>query len=146
VHRRILVIALAAAALAGTASAAVHRPPAAAWSSQLTTANLVAGRSAVATYSVSSDDSFVMRVTLVELSPTLRIDRGKSTPFTIVGGKPTWTLRFAQPTPARHSLGIRIVFAAPKTVDRKRPFCLGLRQVASNGGVPDVVPIRRCAR
>jgi len=101
------------------------------------------GAQAAFTYSAHSADAFDLRVTLNPLPRGLRFVRAASSPFRLVGGRPTWARAF----PGRRTV-VRTVRIAVRVEPGVRPgtrLCLTLRQVATNGGAPDVVGLRACS-
>jgi hypothetical protein len=118
-------------------------PPPPDWSAQVRAAPLERGATALFTYRAGSGDAFDLRVTLRPLPRGLRFVRAGSSPSRLVGGRPTWTREF----PGRRAVvrSVRIAVRVQTGVAPGTRLCLTLRQVATNGGVPDVVPLRACS-
>ncbi|HWN22491.1 MAG TPA: hypothetical protein VNP93_10995 [Gaiellaceae bacterium] len=140
-----MLAVLAASALSALAAAppADRPPPPPDWSAQVRAAALERGAQAVFTYRASSADAFDLRVTLRPLPRGLRFVRAASSPFRLVGGRPTWAREF----PGRQTIvrSVRIAVRVEPGASPGTRLCLTLRQVASNGGAPDVVPLRACS-
>jgi hypothetical protein len=91
---------------------------------------------------IVSADGFDLEVQLDALPATLRLADG-STRHAHVGGRPAWKLRFAGRRP--ETKAFRVVLAVSPDATPGTRVCLRLRQVASNGGVRDVVELPVCA-
>jgi hypothetical protein len=119
-------------------------PPPAEWASRISGPRLAAGSSATFVYRASSADALRLTVSLQPLPKDLRLVRSRTTPYATFAGRPRWELRFPgrSATERRITLRIRVLPTAP--VGRR--LCFTLLQVASNGGVADVVPRSACAR
>lgn len=140
-----MLAVLAASALSALAAAppADRPPPPPDWSAQLDAPRLERAATTVFTYRAGSSDALELRVTLLPLPRGLLFVRTQSSPSKLVGGRPTWARRFPGRTPAVRSVRIAVRTAAGASQGTR--LCLTLRQVASNGGAPDVVPLRACA-
>jgi hypothetical protein len=137
--------ALAAAAVPAlwlVSAGAGRPPPPAEWTSRLDRPHPRPG--AVSEYALhaSSRDAFELRVTLLELPPRLRLARKGTSAYRVVAGHPTWVLRF--PGRALVQRTLRLSLAVDAAARPGSKLCVRLRQVASNGGVPDVVPLVAC--
>lgn len=136
-----LLAAGGSALLTGAALGAGRPPPPADWSSAVAHPRMVPGARVVYEYRASSADAFDLTVSVTKLPAALRLVRVGSTPYRLVDGRPTWTLRFPG-GPATRSVRIRLEVKASTRIGAR--LCFTLRQVATNGGVPDVVPLAVC--
>jgi hypothetical protein len=137
-----LALVVALAALAVTASAAGRPPPPPDWSSRVERPRLSPGAIVAYTYRATSDDAFDLHVTLQSLPRGARVLRPGTSPYRLVAGKPTWTLRFSGRRREDRSFRLRV--RVPAAARAGARFCLVLRQVARYGGVPDDVSLPVC--
>jgi hypothetical protein len=126
------------------AAGASKPPPPPDWDSTYNLSRLLPGRTATFWYSVDSADAVDVHVTLTTLPPALRLLDAGTTPYRRVAGKPTWTLSL----PGGHSAvrGLRFRVRVSSRSRRGDLPCFTLRQSATSGGKPDVIPLRLCYR
>jgi hypothetical protein len=144
-----LPVALPLAALGVLSFAALDAggrpPPPPDWSAHVAQPTLVPGTVATYEYGVTSSDAFVMRVSLLKLPPQLALVPTGTSRHAMADGRPMWALEFPGGRAGRltRTFRLRVKVAPSARVGSK--LCVTLRQVASYGGVPDVVELPVCA-
>lgn len=142
-----LPLALPLAALGVLSFAALDAggrpPPPPDWSAHVAPPELVPGAVATYEYRVTSTDAFDMRVSLLKLPPHLTLVPTGTTRHVIADGRPTWQLAFPGTGHVARTFKLRVKVHPKARVGSR--LCVTLRQVASNGGMPDVVALPVCA-
>jgi hypothetical protein len=144
-----LPVALPLAALGVLSFAALDAggrpPPPPDWSAHVAPPVLVPGAVVTYEYRVTSSDAFDLRVSLLKLPPQLALVKTGTSRYLVADGRPTWDLAFAGGRAGRvaRTFKLRVKVLATARVGSR--LCVTLRQVASNGGMPDVVALPVCA-
>jgi hypothetical protein len=140
----ISLTAFGALSAAAVAFARGERPPPPPdWSAHLTRPTLRPGGVVTYEYRAVSSDAFDLRVSLHELPPQLTLVKGMP-PHRLIGGRPTWSFEFPGGRAGEVARGFKLKLRVDGATDVGSKVCVRLRQVASNGGVPDVVPLVVC--
>jgi hypothetical protein len=121
-------------------AAAVQKPPPPpVFESGIRHGPLVAGQLATFTYRIESADAFTL--TLTQLPSALTVLRLGSSPYRLVGGRPTWTRTLPGRTLSSRSVQVRVRLGRAWA---GRNVCLRMEERLAYGGVPDVFEKRSC--
>jgi hypothetical protein len=144
-----LPVALPLAALGVLSFAALDAggrpPPPPDWSAHVAPPTLAPGAVVTYVYRLTSSDAFDMRVSLLKLPPQLMLVQRGTSRHALEDGRPTWRLALpgGRAGEVTRTFSLRVKVAPTARVGSR--LCVTLRQVASNGGVPDVVALPVCA-